>query len=62
MFNIVDKLNDEATNSEKYYCNDFICKFAGTGYCIKDSCNNCRLHDCRGCNHFEECIEEGLLN
>lgn len=53
MFNIVDKLNDEATNSEKYYCNDFICKFAGTGYCIKDSCNNCRLHGCRGCNHLK---------
>lgn len=48
--------------AERYSCDDSLCKFAGTEYCIKESCGICKLHGCRGCKHFEECIKEGLLN
>lgn len=58
-FNKFNELRDKA---KKYSCDDFICKFAGTKYCVKESCNNCSLHGCRGCIHFEECAEEGVLN
>lgn len=58
MFNKIDELRDEAIEANKYSCDDFTCKFAGTACCVKESCNTCDLNGCRGCVHFEECIEE----
>ena len=62
MFNKIDELREEAMEAERYSCDDSLCKFAGTEYCIKKSCGICKLHGCRGCEHLEECIKEGLLN
>lgn len=39
-------------------CDDFSCCFAGTKLCIQENCDECELHNCRGCNHIEECINE----
>lgn len=39
-------------------CDDFSCSFVGTKLCIADSCNGCKLKNCRGCMHLYECIEE----
>lgn len=51
MFNKIDELREEAMEAEKYSCDDSLCKFAGTEYCIKESCGICKLHGCRGlCN------------
>lgn len=60
MFNRIDELLRQ--EAERYSCDDSLCKFAGTEYCINESCGTCKLHGCRGCKHFEECIKEGLLN
>lgn len=37
-------------------CDDFLCCFAGTILCVPDSCSECALNNCRGCEHLEECI------
>lgn len=39
-------------------CDDFHCCFAGTVLCVSDNCNECALHNCRGCKHLEECSNE----
>ena len=39
-----------------------LCIFAGTEYCVKESCFTCELHGCRGCAHLKECASEGMLN
>ena len=39
-------------------CDDFCCMFVGTKLCIAESCNGCKLKNCRGCMHLYECIEE----
>lgn len=43
-------------------CDDFSCLFAGTEYCVKESCDTCELNGCRGCRHLKECASEGTLN
>lgn len=39
-------------------CNDFNCCFAGTELCISENCAECKLQNCRGCKHLEECFDE----
>lgn len=39
-------------------CDDFHCCFAGTELCISESCGECKLRNCRGCKHLEECFNE----
>lgn len=39
-------------------CNDFSCEFAGTKLCVEESCNKCKLYNCKGCRHLWVCIEE----
>lgn len=39
-------------------CDDFLCKFAGTEYCIMENCKQCKLNNCRGCNYLNECMDE----
>ena len=38
-------------------CDDFSCMFVGTKLCIAESCNGCKLNNCRGCMHLYECYE-----
>lgn len=39
-------------------CDDFHCCFAGTELCIPENCDECKLRNCRGCKHLEECFDE----
>ena len=39
-------------------CDDFDCCFAETILCVSDSCCECVLHNCRGCEHLEKCFDE----
>lgn len=39
-------------------CDDFHCCFAGTKLCITENCSECKLKNCRGCEHLEECFDE----
>lgn len=39
-------------------CDDFLCCFAGTELCIQENCDKCKLRNCRGCKHLEECFDE----
>ena len=43
-------------------CDDFSCLFAGTEYCVNESCGTCELNWCRGCRHLKECASEGMIN
>lgn len=38
-------------------CDDFSCLFAGTKLCVEESCNICKLNNCRWCRHLYECFE-----
>lgn len=38
-------------------CDDFSCLFAGTKLCVEESCNRCKLNNCRVCRHLFECFE-----
>lgn len=39
-------------------CDDFHCRFVGTELCISENCGECKLRNCRGCEHLEECFNE----
>ena len=39
-------------------CDDFHCCFVGTKLCITENCSECKLKNCRGCEHLEECFDE----
>ena len=39
-------------------CDDFHCCFVGTKLCITENCGECKLKNCRGCEHLEECFDE----
>lgn len=39
-------------------CDDFYCYFVGTELCMSESCDGCKLKNCRGCEHLEECFDE----
>lgn len=67
MFNIVEHIRDEFTKEELkeqkenkgiQKCEDFHCIFAGTISCVAVTCAVCKLHNCRGCIHLDECIRE----
>lgn len=38
-------------------CDDFSCLFEGTKLCVEESCNRCKLNNCRVCRHLFECFE-----
>lgn len=58
---IAGKVREELALDE-LCCNEQLCIFAGTEYCVKQSCWTCELHGCRGCRHLKECASEGVLN
>ena len=39
-------------------CDDFHCYFVGTELCMSESCDECKLKNCRGCENLEECFDE----
>ena len=43
-------------------CDQFLCKFVCSKYCVASSCKRCKLCNCRGCKHLKECIEELMEN
>lgn len=59
---IETKDSDEAetVSVEEGCSDDFSCKLVMTILCSEDCCS-CSLHNCRGCLHLQECIEEGLI-
>lgn len=58
---IAGKVREELA-LDKLRCNEQLCIFAGTEYCVKESCDTCELLGCRCCAHIKECVSEGMLN
>lgn len=53
--------NEDSESIDKFIkngCDQFLCKFVGSKYCVASSCKRCKLSNCRGCKHLKECIEE----
>ena len=57
---MIEKAEAETVGVEESCGDDFSCKFVMTVLCSED-CKSCSLHNCRGCSHLQECIDEGLI-
>lgn len=57
---MIEKAETETVSVEENCGDDFLCSFSDTDFCT-ENCNSCRLNNCRGCSHLQDCIEEGLI-
>lgn len=57
---IKETMETEAVSVEENCGDDFSCKFVMTILC-SENCSSCYLHNCRGCSHLQDCIEEGII-
>lgn len=48
---------DNEEHTKELICDDFSCLFAGTELCVEESCNRCKLNNCRVCKNLFECFE-----
>lgn len=53
---VAGKVREELALDE-LRCNEQLCIFAGTKLCVEESCNRCKLNNCRVCRHLFECFE-----
>lgn len=50
----------ETISVEENCGDDFLCSFSDTDFCT-ENCSSCRLNNCRGCSHLQECVGEGII-
>lgn len=60
ILDMIEKAETETVSIEENCGDDFLCSFSDTDFCT-ENCNGCRLNNCRGCSHLQDCIEEGLI-